>query len=61
MTLRVPGPRSAIEESEDQDVGKMQAKLNIVPIDQLPGFVGKKVRCTLHTIHIFVEWAQACL
>ncbi|KAK9812826.1 hypothetical protein WJX72_004357 [[Myrmecia] bisecta] len=33
---------SVIEESEDQDVGKMQARLNFVPIDQVAAFLGKK-------------------
>ncbi len=36
--------RSEIEECPDQDTSKMQAKLSIVPIDQLSLFIGKKVR-----------------
>lgn len=36
--------RSEIEECEDADASKMQARPNFVPIDQLPSFVGKKVR-----------------
>lgn len=35
--------RSEIEECPDQDMSKMQAKLSIVPIDQLSLFIGKKV------------------
>ncbi len=35
--------RSEIEECPDQDTSKMQAKLSIVPIDQLALFIGKKV------------------
>jgi len=35
--------RSEIEECPDQDTSKMQAKLSIVPIDQLSLFIGKKV------------------
>ena len=37
--------RSEIEECPDQDTSKMQAKLSLVPIDQLSLFIGKKV-CT---------------
>ena len=33
-----------IEECEDQDGAKMQAKLQLVPIGQLAKFAGKKVR-----------------
>ena len=36
--------RSEIEECPDQDTSKMQAKLSIVPIDQLSLFIGKKVQ-----------------
>ena len=36
--------RSEIEECPDQDTSKMQAKLSLVPIDQLSLFIGKKVR-----------------
>ena len=35
--------RSEIEECPDQDTSKMQAKLSLVPIDQLSLFIGKKV------------------
>ena len=36
--------RSIIEESEDQDASRMQAKLDFVPIDQLAKYIGNKVR-----------------
>lgn len=32
-----------MEECPNQDTSKMQAKLSIVPIDQLSLFIGKKV------------------
>ena len=35
--------RSVIEESEDQDVSRMQAKMNFVSIDQLAPYVNNKV------------------
>lgn len=35
--------RSEIEECPDQDISKMQAKLSLVPIEQLSLFIGKKV------------------
>lgn len=42
--------RSEIEECPDQDTSNMQAKLSIVPIDQLSLFIGKKVSpACLHT------------
>jgi len=38
--------RSIIEESEDQDASRMQAKLDFVAIDQLAKYIGNKVsRC----------------
>lgn len=36
--------RAEIEECEDADASKMQARPNFVPIDQLPSFIGKKAR-----------------
>ena len=38
--------RSEIEECPDQDTSKMQAKLSIVPINQLSLFIGKKVNAS---------------
>jgi Replication protein A OB domain len=38
--------RAEIEECEDADASKMQARPNFVPIDQLPSFIGKKARTT---------------
>ncbi len=35
--------RSSIEESEDQDVSRMQAKLTFVPIDQMATYISNKV------------------
>jgi hypothetical protein len=39
--------RADIEECEDADASKMQARPNFVSIDQLPSFVGKKARLIL--------------
>ena len=44
------GCRSEVEECPDQDTSKMQAKLSIVPIDQLSLFIGKKVS-QLNSMH----------
>lgn len=33
-----------IEESEDQDASRMQAKMSFVPIDQLASYINNKVR-----------------
>jgi hypothetical protein len=38
--------RAEIEECEDADASKMQARPHFVPIDQLPSFIGKKARTT---------------
>lgn len=69
---RLPWGRSRIEVSSDQDTTGMVAKANYVPIDQLPSYVGKKVRrswrrcchkvtrrhaCTMPcSCHAWVKW-----
>ena len=56
--------RSSIEESEDQDASRMQAKLTFVPIDQMATYISNKVRrcarrpacCTSRLLAVTQGW-----
>ena len=54
------GCRAEIEECEDQDSSRMQAKLDFVPISQLSAFVGRKVRLSPSTKIVLWALGKAC-